>query len=307
MMQNAAAPGGATDGPVRPAFRHWTREELDAQHSPSRIAKDPWGTLARHEAETAALEADPALTVRRAIAFGPAARQRLDVVRPAGREGVPCLAFLHGGFWQEGSKAGSGFAARAFAAAGWAHVSIGYTLAPEARLGDIVAEVAAALAFLRREGAALGLDPARIVLAGHSAGAHLAAAMLAGQGGAEAAGAEAAGALAGVVLVSGVYDLAPVAASYVNDLARIDAAEIEALSPLLARPLRDVPVHLLLGADEPALFRAQTGALEAAWRPHLSCLTRREVPGRDHFDILDELADPGSPSVRTVLDMLEAR
>lgn len=286
-------------GPIRPAYAHWNREDLDAQHSPSRVSKDPWGTLARHVAQTAALDGDPALSVRRDIAYGPAARQRIDVARPAGRDGLPCLAYLHGGFWQEGAKNGSGFAAPAFAAAGWAHAAIGYSMTPEVRLTDIVAEVTAALNFLRREGAGLGIDPGRIVLAGHSAGGHLAAAMAAGFGGPEAAAA-----LAGVVVISGVYDLAPVAASYVNDLACIDAGEIAALSPLLARPVRDVPVHLLMGVDEPELFRAQTDALEAAWRPCLSRMTRRDVAGRDHFDILDEIADAASPSVRIILDMV---
>jgi arylformamidase len=188
------------------------------------------------------------------------------------------------------------------ARAGWATAGIGYTLAPEVRLSAIVAEIAEALLFLHREAPRLGLDPARLVLGGHSAGGHLAATMLAGSGGPEASAA-----LAGVVAVSGVFDLAPVAASYVNDRVGLDEAEVIALSPLYADPVRDVPMHLVVGADEPEAFRLHTAALAQYWAPRLPRLTVREAPGRDHFDVLDELADPASPSFAALLAMGEPR
>lgn len=284
--------------PAAVPFAHLGRNELDHQLSPSRSAKDPWGVLRRHEAVTASLGGADGLRVVRDRAYGPRQRERIDLFVPD-RPGLhPCLAFIHGGFWQEGSKAGSGFAAPSLAVAGWACAGLGYTLTPDMRLREIVQEAAAAVLWLQREAPLYGLDPERIVVAGHSAGGHLAAALVAGLGG-EAAAAG----VSGAVLVSGVYDLAPVAASYVNDLARIDEAEVRELSPLFARPLRDVPVHLVVGADEPEAFQRQSDALCAAWRPHLSHLTLARVAGRDHFDVLDELADPASPTFRTLLEM----
>ncbi|GIX12887.1 MAG: esterase [Paracoccaceae bacterium] len=285
----------------RVSFAGLSRAALDAQLSPSRSAKDPWGVLARHEAETAAAMGAPGMVAVRDLAHGPAPRARLDILRPAGPGAFPCLAHVHGGFWQEGGKAGSGFAARVLAARGWAMAAIGYTLAPEAGLPAIIAEIAGALAFLAREGPAHGIDARRIVISGHSAGAHLAAAMLAGLGGAQAAALP-----CGAVLVSGVYDLAPVAASYVNDLVGITPAQTDALSPLLFPPRHQVPVHLLVGADEPEAFLLQTEALARAWGPLLPGLTVHRAPGRDHFDVLDELADPGSPSFRALMAMAPA-
>lgn len=288
----------AGSGPPAVAFAHLSREALDRELSPSRSAKDAAGVLRRHEHDTAALASAPGLRVVRDCVYGPRPRARLDLCLPNRPGPAPCLAFLHGGFWQEGSKAGSGFAARALAAAGWAHAGIGYTLMPEVRLADIVAEAAAAVRWLAREGPAHGIDGRRIVVAGHSAGGHLAAALLAGLGGAEAAAL-----IAGVVLVSGVFDLAPIAASYVNDVARLDMADVAALSPLGLVPVRDVPVHILVGADEPAAFRQQSQALQAAWTPMLSTVTVTEAAGRDHFDVLDELADPASPTFRALMEM----
>jgi arylformamidase len=283
------------------AFQHLSRAELDHQLSPSRSAKDFMGVLQRHELETSTLANDSTLrrlpdlvyghVTARSLghALGPLPHQTLDLTLPALSHGglLPCLLFVHGGFWQQGSKAGSGFAARTLTQAGWAHAGVGYTLAPQAGLSDIVAEIGQAVLYLQREGPRLGLDPTRLVIAGHSAGAHLCAAVLAGMAGANAA--QAAQAVAGAVLISGVYDLAPVAASYVNDVVQISPAEVRELSPLFAVPVRDVPVHILIGQDEPDAFQVQSQALRQAWAPHLTRLNFSSLPGRDHFDVLDAL------------------
>lgn len=289
-------PGSTGAAPI--AFAQLSRAELDRQLSPSQAAKDPWGVLARHEAVSASLDAQSDLVVRRDVPYGPRPRARLDVVTPSGPGPCPALVWVHGGFWQEGTKAGSLYAAPALAPEGWAVAGVGYTLTPDVRLRDIVAEIGEAVRLLVREAGAFGLDPQRLAIGGHSAGGHLAAAMLTGMGGDDVAEA-----LAGAVLVSGVYDLAPVAASYVNDLAALDVAEVADLSPLFVRPAKDVPVHVLVGASEPEAFRAQSQALCAAWAPHVRTLSFCSVPGRDHFDVLDELSDLASPTCRALLEM----
>lgn len=279
-------------------FHHLSREALDHELSPSRSAKDPWGVLARHEAVTASLDGATGLTVLRDLTYGRRSGERFDLVVPSGRGPYPCVAWFHGGFWQEGSKAGSGFAAPALAEAGVAMAGVGYPLAPDERLRAIVHGAGAALVRLQHEAPSYGLDPARIVVAGHSAGAHLAAAIVSGM-----AGEAAASAACGAVLVSGVFDLAPVAASYVNDLAHIDDDEIGELSPLLVRPWRDAPVHVVVGADEPDQFLRQSAALIGAWRASITRLTSQVAPGRDHFDILDELTVRDSSTFRALLEM----
>jgi arylformamidase len=279
-------------------FAHLSKEALDFQLFPRGTAKDATGTLARFEAETASLAGAPGLVVTRDLPYGPRERERFDLVVPEGRRGCPCLIFVHGGFWQRNSKAGSGFAARALAAAGWATAAVGYSLAPEVRVRDIVAEMGEAIRALRRAAAPHGIDAGRLILSGHSAGGHLTAAVLAGM-----AGDDAARAVAGAVAISGVYDLAPVAASYVNDKAQMDAAEVAEISPLFVPPVVDVPLHVLVGGDESDAFRQQSLALLAAWSPHLSHSTFAIPPGRDHFDVLDELSDPASATFRILMEM----
>ncbi len=279
-------------------FDHLSRLELDWQLSPSRSARDAAGILERHRAETAALAGAPGIRSTLDIAYGSGPRQKMDLYRPSGPGSpVGCLVFIHGGFWQEGSKAGSGFPARCLAANGWALAAVGYTLAPEASLVAIVDEAALALSTIARRAGELGLDRDRIVLAGHSAGAHLAAAILTGMGGRHADQLA-----ARAVLISGVYDLAPIAASYVNHALGLDPADIAARSPLHRRPLKDLPVRLLIGSEETEAFHAQTDGLHAAWGKDLADLALLPVPGCDHFDILDQLCDPASPAVQFILE-----
>lgn len=275
------------------------KDELDFQLSPSKIAKDALATLRAHTARTTAALNNPGYRVRRDLAYGSAPRQRLDVIAPPGDGPFPCVAVIHGGFWQEGSKAVAGFAVDAFANKGWATALIGYTLAPDASLTEIVHEVGNALSFLMEQSESLTLDSTKLVLVGHSAGGHLAAAIIAGK-----AGPEVACMVSGAVLVSGVFDLAPIAASYVNELVGMDREEIMHLSVLESPPKSDVPVHVLVGSDESDAFRGQSDALALHWRPHLSRLSNLNAHGRDHFDVLDELADENSASFEQLGAML---
>ncbi len=276
------------------------QKDLDFQLSPSQSAKDASGVLNWMVAETDKALHDPAVTVIADLPYGDAPRQKLDVFAPMGKAARPCLVFLHGGFWQEGDKSVSGFAAVPFVQMGWAYVSVGYTLTPQATLSDVTREIHQALAYLHLTAADLGIDPARIVLAGHSAGGHLAAAVLA-----DVLGLSAQPQVAGAVLISGVYELAPIARSYVNDLARITPDEVTRLSPLRFTPAARVPVHIEVGADEPEAFRLQSEVLAATWRSDLPQLTHHLAPGRDHFDVLKPLADPGSSLVQRITAMVE--
>lgn len=272
-------------------WSHLSRAALDFQLSPSKSAKDAMGVLARHEAETAGLTKDHA-----DLRYGPAAAQLLDVVLPEGAGPHPCVIVIHGGFWQLGHKGWSGFASRALAQAGIATALVGYTLAPETCLSGIVAQIAEAVGYLHENAVELGLRQDRLIVAGHSAGGHMAAAMMAGIGGQ-------AGHLAGAVLISGIYDLAPIAASYVNDVVGLTPQEVLALSLQGKPPAADVPTHIVVGADEPAAFIAQSDLIHARWRGALRDLSYVRAPGRDHFDVLDELADPASPTFARVQEM----
>ena len=208
--------------------------------------------------------------------------------------------FIHGGFWQEGSKDLVAFPAPAFIAEGWVYVAVGYTLAPEASLTGIVGEIRQAIDYLSRNAREFGADPARMIVSGHSAGGHLASSLLI-----ESAGE--APPLLGVVPISGVFELAPISTSYVNDAVGMTDQEVERLSSARHAPSRDVPVALAVGSRETPEFIRQTDILASAWRPALTHLTTATIDDRDHFDILLDLCDPSSQLFRLVADMAEKK
>src|SRR5258708_21395836 len=88
---------------------------------------------------------------------------------------------------------------------------------------------------------------------------------------------------AGIVAISGVFDLAPIRDSYVNDAVRMTQDEVAALSPVLQIPAYDVPVVLVVGSDETNEFIRQTDVLAGARKPSLTALTLATISGKGHF------------------------
>lgn len=193
---------------------------------------------------------------------------------------APVLAFIHGGYWQALGVAHSLFAAQACVARGVAFAALEYTLAPAATLPAIVGQACAAVATLRREAAALGLDATRLTLAGHSAGAHLAAMAALQQASRPAA----------LLLVSGVYWLAPLVATSINQPLGLTEDMARQLSPGLA-PLAGLPpARLVWGEVETAAFKQQSLAFAAALRAAGTAARAEEIPARNHFDVVLSLA-----------------
>jgi arylformamidase len=260
----------------------------EREYSPSScIGGDYAPYLERYRVESA--RAYRTLPVRRDLRYGAAPRALIDFFpAPAARPGL--LVYIHGGYWQELSKDDSAFLAPAWNAAGFAHAVVGYTLAPAATLAAIVEECRAALAWLRANAVDLGFDPGNVVLAGSSAGAYLAAALARPP---SRHGGHSGMVPAGIVAVSGIFDVAPLVGTSINDALGLDAATAAALD-LLQAPGRYAPAVIAWGETETSEFKRQSRAfgarLAADGTPHATL----EVADRNHFDVVLELADPRS-------------
>lgn len=100
---------------------------------------------------------------------------RLDTYRPAETDSNPAVVYVHGGAWRAGSKGQFSRYAVEFADRGYVGVDPNYRLAPDANVSDMVSDVLAGVRWCHEHADSLGVDPDRIAIAGHSAGAHLAA------------------------------------------------------------------------------------------------------------------------------------
>ncbi|WP_353473395.1 alpha/beta hydrolase [Salipiger sp. H15] len=255
----------------------------NAAHIPGADAFPP-----RWSADAAAFRAGMEAQGRfRSLAYGPGAREALDLFLPEG-EPRGLVVFVHGGYWLRFDRSvWSHFAAGALEA-GWAVAMPSYDLCPEVRISDITRQVAAAVSV------AAGEVAGPIRLTGHSAGGHLVARMLA-PGVLPAA---VAARITGVVPISPLSDLRPLMLTDMNAGLRLDEAEAGAESPIF-QPAPAVPVTVWVGGAERPAFLDQARWLGEAWAASGGCEVVIDA-GLHHFDVIDGLAEAGSPLCRAV-------
>ena len=217
------------------------------------------------------------------IRYGDDEAHAIDVMALSGDRPAPLLAFIHGGYWQELSRVESRFPTATCISRGWNYAAIDHTLAPAAPLDRIVDECRRAVRTLAVRAEALGLDPNRIVLAGHSAGAHLAAMVTADPDGTD---------VAGLVLVSGIYELEPLIGTTVNNRLCLDPDTARRNSPLLMDATGSPSTLVAHGSDETSEFKAQSAAFSHHLEAAGTTVTMLEVAGRNHFDVILDLAEP---------------
>jgi arylformamidase len=289
-------------------WQGFTQAALDAAYNNMEAVPDSAARLADWTARSAALRAR--MPEELDIPYGPRERNRVDIFR-CGRPEAPLLVFIHGGWWQRNSRQVFSCMAEGLLAQGLDVALVGYTLAPEARLSEIAAEISTALDVLQARETA-----GSCVLSGWSAGGHLTA--LAMDHPFVAAG----------LSISGVFDLEPIRHSYINARLGLDAEEAALLSPAL-RPPVPKPLTLAYGGNELSELQRQSrdhaSRLEHCaqkWEPVLwlrnapdyyhrssrigmgsipmrddllpavppSTAPLMRLPEHDHFSILEELA-----------------
>jgi arylformamidase len=227
------------------------------------------------------------------VPYGDAGSEKLDIFGARGVRGAPVLVYIHGGYWRALDKADQSFVATPFVKAGGVVVLPNYALAPVVSVRHIVLQMVQALVWVQRNISAHGGNPKHIVVAGHSAGGHLAAMMLACQWPAVAADLPAQ-LLRAALSISGVFDVEPLRhAPFLAPDLQLTAAEARALSPALMAAPRRGRLLAVVGADESPEFQRQNRLIRQAWGPRVVPVCEA-VPGRNHMDVLNALAEPGS-------------
>jgi len=212
------------------------------------------------------------------LRYGPRERNRIDFLKAA--DNAPTLLFIHGGYWQMRSKEVFTVVAEGPMAHGINVALIGYTLAPDATLDEIVAEIHAGIDFLSGQLPALGAAVESIVVSGWSAGGHLTAMALSHPK------------VRAGMAISGIYDLEPIRHSYLNEKLRADEATSRRNSPMMQEggPLK--PLSLVVGSAELPLLRKQTADFAGHRARYGLPVTYEEIPGADHFTIMHEMMSP---------------
>ena len=244
-----------------------------------------------------------------AIAYGPDPLQRLSlwsgVVAQQGGRSIdsPLIVFVHGGGWKRGSKdnATGAWKIEHYPGAGYAFASIDYRLVPQATAEQQAQDVADAVKALLASADKYHIDRRRIVLMGHSAGAHLVALVGTDERYLKRAGLSF-GDLAGVIPIDGAaYDVEKQIALAGPMMRRTymaafgsDPARQRALAPIAQAAAPNAPAFLLLHVQRVDGV-VQNNALEAALQKAGTRVERRDFPGeglRGHREINRRLGDP---------------
>jgi arylformamidase len=260
---------------------------LDAQYNNRARIPDHPELFARWR--QASVSARSGLRSRLDVAYGAEPAQTLDVF-PADQPGAPVLVFIHGGYWRSLDKADHSFIAPSFVADGATVVVPNYSLCPAASIEDIALEMTQVLAWVHRSAASFGADPARIALAGHSAGGHLAAMLLCCRW-KDVDAALPLLPLLGALSISGLYDLEPLRHTpFIQADLGLTPRSANRLSPaFFARPRR--PLYAVAGGAESDEFLRQNLLIRDQWGP-TAVPVCETLAGANHLDILHNLADP---------------
>jgi arylformamidase len=225
------------------------------------------------------------------LRYGPRERNRIDFLKV--RDKGPTLLFIHGGYWQTRAKEVFTVVAEGPMAHGINVALIGYTLAPEATLDQIVAEIHAGIGFLAAQLPALGGDSSGIVVSGWSAGGHLTSMALSHPQ------------VRAGMAISGIYDLEPIRASYLNAKLGLDEAMSRRNSPMMQAGGTAKPLSLVAGAAELPLLRRQTADFAGHRARYGLPVACEEIPGANHFTIMNEMISPSGRITTLIRQLFE--
>ncbi|WP_164738551.1 alpha/beta hydrolase [Aquabacter cavernae] len=228
------------------------------------------------------------------VPYGPTERQILDILWPDTGRDAPVVLYIHGGYWQYSHPRDVSFVAQGCLANGVAVALAGYDLAPDVPLATIIRQVRGAAVTLHHR------VRKRLAVAGHSAGGHLSAALTAtAWHDLDTRGPD--DLVTGGIGISGVYDVAPLVHTSMNDKLRLTEDEAERLSSIRWPVPAGRSFAAFAGGAESDEFRRQARDLAAHWSAAGVAAEAHEVADANHFTVVEQMADPASLMVQRLV------
>lgn len=236
------------------------------------------------------------------IPYGPTLMENLDLFLPtAGVEKAPILIFIHGGYWKSLTARVFSMVATGPVAAGFCVVNVTCDLCPQVEIGEVVRQVRAAVAWTARNAESFGGDPNRIIVCGHSAGGHLTAMTLLTDW--KRYGLPADVVKAGFA-ISGLFDLTPLARSFLQSELRVTPDTIQKFSPQFnVRPVA-TPLALCWGDADPQAFAGQSREFETEWTEAGNRCSSFVLQNANHFEVPEGFKTADGVMTCTVRNLL---
>ena len=227
------------------------------------------------------------------VAYGDGPDEKLDLFFPETSAAAlpPIHLFIHGGYWRAQSKDEYSYLADAIVEQGAIAAIADYSLMPGARMARLVDQVRRAAHWLGEHGREFGGDPSAISASGHSAGGHLTT-YLCCRAPHEPEFPD--NPLRSILSVSGLYDLSPIATSFLQAELYLTPQEIAQWSPCQATARSDAAIRLIVGGRETTPFFEQAGRFAGRLSSHGLQPRLASVDDEDHMTIVRSLGRPGS-------------
>ena len=270
--------------------------DLEAEYNNRARVPTHAAIIAGWERDAAAYR-EEAATRHRVIRYGETPRQMIDVFAPEKpRPGAMPVLFIHGGYWQMLEPSQFSHLAKGLNAHGISVGIAGYDLCPDVSISQINEQMIKATMALHHD------QQSRIVVSGHSAGGHLAA-CLAAAAWEDVDAALPENLVAAGLAISGLFELEPLVPTSVNAKLGLDFMDARMLSPRLWLPPVDMTFEAWVGAKESAEYHRQSQGIAAVWSAAGNRTAYVEVPGANHFTVIEGLADSASPMTRRLAEM----
>jgi arylformamidase len=234
------------------------------------------------------------------LRYGDHARQTIDLFHPdEPHEDRPLVVIVHGGYWRSLHPSSFSHWATGLNSHGYSVAVLGYRLCPEVDVVDIISDVRNAAIFLHRN---IGK---RLVVCGHSAGGHLVSTLVATDWQTVDPNVPADLVRTGIG-ISGVFDLAPLIQTEMNEQLRLDEAKARAVSSAYWPIAKGARFEAWVGGDESSEFLRQSRLVAEEWASGGASTRYELIASANHFTAPNGLADPASPIVAALVALAAA-
>jgi len=234
----------------------------------------------------------------RGLAYGGKPRQKLDVYKPRYAAKAPVVVFFYGGSWQGGSRDLYPFVGASLVAQGIVTIVPDYSIFPLARFPMFVEDAAQAVRFARESAAQWGGDPERLVLMGHSAGAHIAAMLSFDPQWLLQVGLNSQTDLAAFIGLAGLYDFLPIESRTLRTIfGGVDRAETQPISFVTGK---EAPSLLIIARRDRLVSPGNSRRMAAKIHAHGGVAEERTYGGVGHFTLIGAFA----PGLRVLAPVL---
>jgi arylformamidase len=284
----------------QPVFLNYDQLELDASYDQAYYEPLIGQVAKRLASNSEAVRAR--LGAPQRMAYGPTEIEKLEIYRTKAAN-APVFVMIHGGSWQAGAAKDYGFPAEVFVNAGAHFVALDFIDIKTAGgdLGVMADQVRRGIAWVCKNTASFGGDPARVYIGGHSSGGHLCGVALITDwpefGLPETA-------VKGGLCMSGMYEMDPVRISWRREFVHFTDRMADAMSAQRHIDKLRAPITVTYGTFETPDFQRQSRDFAAAVKAAGKPVELIEVPNYAHLEMAESLGNPYGPNGRAALALM---